>query len=280
MIDLLRKTKIHPLFWAILGIGGITGLFKEIMMLFVIVLIHEFGHALMAYRFGWRIRRIYLLPFGGMAEMEEYGNRPVKEEILVTICGPLQHIWMIAASYMLVLTPIWSEADHQMFLFHNITILLFNLLPVMPLDGGKLVFSLKTLLLPFHKSYQLSIRLSFMLLLVLTYVSLFIVPFHLNLVAILGFLWTHLYLEWKQRHYHFLRFLLERRRLKSVRELKFVHVSPTLTVANAMKKVHRDKEMVFLFTFDSKEFGVKEEMILGAFFETNTKHAPLHKIAS
>lgn len=279
MIDLLGKTKIHPLFWAVLLIGGATGLFKEIIMLFVIVLIHEFGHAFMAYHLGWRIRRISLLPFGGMAEMEEYGNRPVKEEILVTICGPLQHIWMISASYILLLTPVWSVGDHQMFIFHNLTILLFNLLPIMPLDGGKLIFSLKTFLLPFQKSYQLSIRLSFMVLLGLTYVSLFIIPFHLNLVAILVFLWTHLYLEWKQRHYHFLRFLLERKRLKRKRKMKYVHVLPTLTVANAMKKVHRDKEMVFLFTFDSKEIGVKEEMILEAFFETNNKHAPLYKIA-
>jgi len=128
LIELLKKTKIHPLFWVILGIGGATGLFKEIMMLFVIVLIHELGHAFMANRFGWRISRILLLPFGGMAEMEEYGNRPVKEEILVTICGPLQHIWMMVASYLLLSTPLWSEADHQTFIFHNVTILLFNFL--------------------------------------------------------------------------------------------------------------------------------------------------------
>jgi len=279
LIELLKKTKIHPLFWVILGIGGATGLFKEIMMLFVIVLIHELGHAFMAKRFGWRISRILLLPFGGMAEMEEYGNRPVKEEILVTICGPLQHIWMMVASYLLLSTPLWSEADHQTFIFHNVTILLFNFLPVMPLDGGKLIFSLQTLFLPFQKSYQFSFRLSFMVLLGLTYVSLFVFPFHLNLVAVLVFLWTHLYLEWKQRHYHFLRFLLERRRLNVTRGLKYVRVPPTLTVANAMKKVHRDKEMVFLFTLDSKEMGVKEEMILEAFFEAENKHASLYQIA-
>ncbi|WP_280769763.1 M50 family metallopeptidase [Salipaludibacillus daqingensis] len=280
MIELIKKIKIHPLFWLILSIGGITGLFKEIIILFMIVFVHEIGHALMAYHLGWRIKRIILLPFGGMAEMEEHGNKRVKEEILVTLSGPLQHVWMIAGSYLLVTTSVWSEADHHMFLFHNLTILLFNLLPIMPLDGGKFLFSLNTLFLPFQKSYQLSFRLSFMILLGLTYVSLFVFPFHLNLVAVLLFLWTHLYLEWKQRHYHFLRFLMERKRLNSFREKRYTSIDPMVTVAEAMKRIYREKEMVFLFTIDSKKIEIKEEKLLKAFFESENKNAPLHKLIS
>ncbi|WP_416151347.1 M50 family metallopeptidase [Salipaludibacillus sp. HK11] len=279
MISLFRKIKIHPLFWMILGIGGITGLFKEIIMVFVIVLIHELGHAFMAHRLGWRIRQISLLPFGGMAEMDEYGNRPVKEEILVTISGPLQHIWLMGLSYLLVTMPVWSAGDHRMFLFHNMTILLFNCLPIMPLDGGKLIFSLKTLFLPFQKSYQFSFTLSFMVLLGLTYGSLFLLPFHLNLISIIIFLWIHLYLEWKQRHYHFLRFLLERKRIQVKRPIKYIRVLPSTTVSEAMKRVYREKSVVFLYTLDSLEVGVQEERLLRAFFETNNKHLPLHKIA-
>lgn len=136
-------------------------MFKEIIMLFFIVLVHELGHSYMAYRFRWRIKRITLLPFGGMAETEEYGNRPVREEFLVTINGPIQHLWLIGASFLLLKTPYWTQGDHEIFLFHNMAILLFNLLPILPLDGGRLMFSAYSYFFPFHKAYHINFYSSF-----------------------------------------------------------------------------------------------------------------------
>ncbi|WP_078595196.1 M50 family metallopeptidase [Evansella clarkii] len=276
MISLLKKVHIHPVFWGILGIGGLTGYFKEIIMLFLIVFVHELGHSYAAYRFGWRIRKIMLLPFGGMAETEEYGNRPVKEEIIVTISGPLQHLWLIGASYLLLATPLWNEGDHQVFLFHNLTILLFNLLPVLPLDGGKLLFSIQSWLLPFHQAVRISFYFSALLLSAITIISLFILPFHLNLIIVVLFLWVHHYLEWKQRHFLFLRFLLERKRKAGFKGEKQVKVSPATTVTEAIKKVNRERYHYFTL---GKNYGVIEEQeILNAFFDEKKRLLPLMKI--
>ncbi|WP_146035937.1 M50 family metallopeptidase [Salipaludibacillus keqinensis] len=271
----MKKIKIHPILWAIFAVGALTGLFKEILMLFVIILVHEMGHVLMAYKFGWRIRRILLLPFGGIAEMDEYGNRPAKEEILVTLSGPVQHVWMIGVSFLLLNSPFWSEGDHKLFLFHNVTILLFNFLPVFPLDGGKLFFSLQTLFLPFQRSYHLSFTVSFMVLLCLTYGSLFLLPFHLNLVLILFFLWIHQYLEWKQRHYHFLRFILERKRMRRKKRRKYLKVLPSLTVSQAIRSIYREKELTFICSNDAE---IPERILLDAFFERNYKDVPLSQL--
>jgi stage IV sporulation protein FB len=275
LINLLRLIKIHPLLWVILGIGGMAGLFKEILMLLFIIMVHELGHACTANYYGWRIRKIELMPFGGVAEMEEYGNRPVKEEFFVTLNGPLQHLWMICASMYLSGTPIWSEADHQIFLFHNISILIFNLLPILPLDGGKLLFTLQSYFLPFQKSYYLTTILSLIMLTIMTFIAFMILPFHLNLVVIVCFLWLHQYLEWRQRHYHFLRFLLERQRLQLNKEKKKIPVPPDITVSQAVKEIYREKKGIFLVGTENGEKYVNETLVLQAFFDRQHKTLPL-----
>ncbi|ADU31279.1 M50 family metallopeptidase [Evansella cellulosilytica] len=276
MISLIKKIHIHPVFWGILGIGGLTGMFKEIVMLFLIVLVHELGHSYMAYRFNWRIKKIMLLPFGGMAETEEYGNRPVREELLVTISGPIQHLWLIGGSYLLLHTPIWTEADHQIFLFHNLTILFFNLLPILPLDGGKLVFAGISYFNSFHRAQQWSYISSIIILSILSFCSLSFLPFHLNLIVVLVFLWIHHYLEWKQRHFMFLRFLLERKRVIPRGYSEWVKVSPSITVAEAMKHVNRQK--YHYFTFGKKDTFIEEEKVLEAFFDLEKRFLPLGKL--
>src|SRR5690554_3228084 len=226
----MKKVSIHPLFWAILGIGGLTGLFKEIIMLFSIAFIHELGNTYMAYRFNWRIKKITLLPFGGMAQVEEYGNRPVHEEMLVILAGPIQHLWLIVGSFLLIHTPFWTEGDHNIFLFHNLSILLFNLLPILPLDGGKLLFSLLTIFYPFHKAYRINYSFSIMILILFISIVFFIFPFHLNLYAVIMFICLHHYLEWKQRHFMFVRFLLERIKKGPHGKKQIIPLSPTASV--------------------------------------------------
>ena len=82
-------------------------------------------------------QKIQLLPFGGVAELEEHGNKSLKEELVVVIAGPIQHIWMMAIGYMLFEAG-WLHAElYYFFMWNNIIILAFNLLPIWPLDGGK-----------------------------------------------------------------------------------------------------------------------------------------------
>ncbi|MBU9721898.1 MULTISPECIES: M50 family metallopeptidase [Bacillaceae] len=276
MINLLKKVHIHPIFWAILGAGAISGFFKEIIMLFIIVFVHEMGHSMMAQRFRWRIKKITLLPFGGMAETEEYGNRPVREEILVVLNGPVQHLWLMGVSYFLLLTPFWSEGDHQMFIFHNLTILLFNLLPVLPLDGGKLLFAFHSYIFPFHKAQQISFYMSISLLSIMSVIGLIFLPFHLNLIVVIIFLWIHHYLEWKQQPFMFLRFLLERKRYLMKGSTDIIRVSPTISVAEAMKKVNRQRYHYFIL--GNNNFRLEEKQVLEAFFDEEKRLHPISKL--
>ena len=102
IIQLLQHVHIHPLLWIVIAISIATAHFLEVCLLIGIIFVHEMGHAAAASFFSWRIKKITLLPFGGVAEMEEHGNRPLKEEAIVVLAGPLQHIWMVALAYALL----------------------------------------------------------------------------------------------------------------------------------------------------------------------------------
>lgn len=280
MLALLKKIKINPLFWFVIGIGILTGYFKEVIMVFTIVFIHEMGHSVAAHFFQWRIRKIELLPFGGVAEVEEYGNRPLREEFWVIISGPLQHIWLIGLSYFLLPYEFWTVHDHKMFITHNLMILLFNLLPIWPLDGGKLMYLLFSKKLSFQKSHELTLKSSLLLLFTFASVSIYFFPFHLNLWIVLIFLLFSHYFEWKQRQYAYMRFLMERyyRKENSTEATVPLIVSSHITVQELLKLFQRGVKHKVIVRDVIPRKTIIERRVLKAFFEEKKAALPIQTI--
>jgi len=121
-----------------------------ILALFVCVLLHEFGHGLMARRFGIRTSHITLLPIGGVASIEKLPEKP-GQELLVAIAGPAVNI-AIAGLIALVFLMTgkegnWLEFGRQItagnfltgLLLVNLTLALFNMIPAFPMDGGRVL---------------------------------------------------------------------------------------------------------------------------------------------
>jgi stage IV sporulation protein FB len=210
IVMIARKIKINPYLWVIIFLGIVTGYFRQLILLFIIVLIHEMGHVLAAYYYRWRIKKIELLPFGGVAEVEEYGNRPFKEDFIVTIAGPLQHIWMVAFAIVFHHYGVLDQRYYEQFVEFNVMIFTFNLLPIWPLDGGKLLFLLFAKHFPYKQAHRFMLFSSFSFLVIFTSVFGYLFPFHLNLWIIASFLVITHYTEWKQHHFLFMRFLMER----------------------------------------------------------------------
>ncbi|MGH1042457.1 stage IV sporulation protein FB [Bacillus wiedmannii] len=208
--EVLTKISVHPLFWVIIVIGIFTARFKELLLLFCIVLIHELGHAFAAAHYNWRIKKIQLLPFGGVAELEEHGNKSLKEELVVVIAGPIQHIWMMVVGYI-VFESGWLGADlYYFFIWNNIIILAFNLLPIWPLDGGKVLFNVLSYRFPYLQAHEKMMKLSCVFFSVILVWQLLWNNNNIMMWVLLIFLAVSLYQEWKQRQYAFMRFLLER----------------------------------------------------------------------
>ncbi|MCF6408657.1 M50 family metallopeptidase [Alkalihalobacillus sp. EGI L200015] len=267
MLSVLKLIRINPLLWLIALIGVITGHFREFLILFLVILIHELGHALAASFFKWRLVKVELLPFGGVAEMDEYGNRPYHEEIIVTAAGPLQHIWMIAGGMTCLSAGIGDPQLLELLIEMNWMIFLFNLLPIWPLDGGKLLFLLLTLFFPYKKAKESMLMLSFGFLLIFAVVSFIWFTVHLNLIIILSFLLYAHYFEWKHQPYVYIRFLLERMtgKEKTMRS-KILTVQPTTTVENVLSGFYKGCSHDILIK-SASPYMCKEKDILTAYFK-------------
>ena len=127
-----------------------------VLAVFICVLAHEYGHALVARRFGIRTRDITLLPIGGLASLERIPEKP-KEELIVALAGPAVNVAIaivvyinLAATGQLVnlvnYTETISSLDPIYFAENifavNLILVVFNLIPAFPMDGGRVLRAL------------------------------------------------------------------------------------------------------------------------------------------
>ncbi|MFS0727369.1 M50 family metallopeptidase [Paenibacillus sp. 1P07SE] len=243
------RWSIHPLFVIVMLASVVTGYFIELITLFVIVFVHELGHVLAARGYGWQVKEVRLLPFGGVAEVEELDHMPVREEVVVTLAGPLQNVWMGAAAWLMGeagwISPIW--ADHL--LQANLMIGLFNLLPILPLDGGRLLQAWISCRMPYHRTLLWSARIS--LFLSAAMVAAAFAPLiggggiQMNLLIIGLFLLFTNWHHYRNLSYLFIRFLMRRnasadRRLQTGEPAKPIIVSGSSSVLDILRLLRRN----------------------------------------
>lgn len=151
---------LHPLFIIIMLLSVFTGQFLELLTLFTIVFIHELGHVAAALLAGITVRSVQLLPFGGVAVMEDHGRLTAFREIGIALAGPLQNAVMIGLALAAGQAGVGNPEFISYFIHANAMIALFNLLPVLPLDGGKVLQAAFSLLFPYYFTLLWSGRIS------------------------------------------------------------------------------------------------------------------------
>jgi Zn-dependent protease/predicted transcriptional regulator len=123
----------------------------SVCALFVCVVLHEYGHILMARKFGIRTRDILLLPIGGVARLERIPERN-REEILVALAGPAVNVVIAIALYALLTlsgVDVWQwngslsrSGFFIQLLAGNVVMIIFNMIPAFPMDGGRVLRAL------------------------------------------------------------------------------------------------------------------------------------------
>jgi Zn-dependent protease len=122
----------------LLGFAAVIGLFAG-------VLLHEFGHSLVAMRYGYQIESITLWLLGGLANFAEFPEN-WKHEFWIAVAGPIVSLGVGAVCYAVFwLTPAGSNA--VLFVFGylallNVVLAVFNMLPAFPMDGGRVLRAL------------------------------------------------------------------------------------------------------------------------------------------
>jgi stage IV sporulation protein FB len=208
------ECRVNLLFWLVLFGSVVTGHFLEIITLFGIVFIHEWGHVSMAKSFRWKVREVELLPFGGVARFDD-APESWRQEVCVILAGPLTNVSMIPFSYLFGRLGWWPPVWVDYFILANLMIAGFNLLPFPPLDGGRLVKVFAARFSPYVQALRQGVLAGVLgagCLGCFALAGMRTGTVHLNLLLIAGFLGFHNVQEWRQIPYHFLRFLLRRQR--------------------------------------------------------------------
>jgi Zn-dependent protease/predicted transcriptional regulator len=119
--------------------------FAFVVLLFSIVVMHEYGHVLAARRYGISTRDIVLYPIGGVATLERMPDRPY-QELIVALAGPAVNVVLAILLYgintLIGNSPIpevlpWETATLVQLMWINILLVAFNMLPAYPMDGGR-----------------------------------------------------------------------------------------------------------------------------------------------
>lgn len=150
--------------WSFLIIAAIfiasQGLFNGLLFSLVIglsIVVHEYGHALVARERGYSTEYICLYLFGGAAWIRGLEDVNHDDEIAISLAGPATNlVWVIIGTLFLALTgwKVWG-----LVITINLLLGLFNLIPALPLDGGRILRAWLCKRLGYTKATQVSVKI-------------------------------------------------------------------------------------------------------------------------
>ena len=127
-------------------------MFKQYTFVFILIIIHELGHALTGKILGFKFDKIIIYPYGGITKFNTLENHSLNKEMIVILMGPLmQFLGYLIINYYF---------HYEYIKLYNYSILIFNLLPILSLDGGLFVNLILNKFFSYRKSFYISFIIS------------------------------------------------------------------------------------------------------------------------
>ncbi|MCJ7689227.1 MAG: M50 family metallopeptidase [Clostridiaceae bacterium] len=155
---MIRISKLFIPYIILLIILGFKG---EIIIAFFLVLVHELTHYKTARILGFSGFDIEILPIGAVLKMKDIDEASPKEDIIISLSGPLLNLLLAVIFYGLFISYNINFLD--LMFRSNLAIGIFNLIPAFPLDGGRVLRDILSLKIIYRRANEISIRVSLVL---------------------------------------------------------------------------------------------------------------------
>lgn len=143
------RVKINISFILFLFLSIYLGYWKITLIIFLSVLIHEFGHTFIARKLGIKVLEVQFYPFGAIAVMENITKYGGFNELMIALSGPVMSL-LVALIFFYSKVP-----DRDLVFKYNMALFLFNLLPALPLDGGRVMRNILLMRLSYKKATKI-----------------------------------------------------------------------------------------------------------------------------
>lgn len=139
---------------------AVAGLLNKLLIVFAAVACHETAHAVVAAALGMKVREVAILPFGGVARIEGLGETKPSTDLLIASAGPVCSVMLAGLTWLALLE--WPDYNGYGLFFLQVNWMLaaFNLLPALPLDGGRILRALLAAVWDYNQATAVASRLS------------------------------------------------------------------------------------------------------------------------
>lgn len=154
--------------WTMAGFEAALDLVVFIVLIFACVVAHEFGHIFAARRYGIRTPEVILSPIGGIANLERMPDKP-REELIVALAGPAVNVVIAIILFFILRATIDFEDILQIenpaiglaarLMAVNIILVVFNMIPAFPMDGGRVLRALLAMRMPAPRATRIAARI-------------------------------------------------------------------------------------------------------------------------
>jgi len=248
-----KLIKFHESYFLMALCFILTGYYLNLIVFTSLIIIHELGHFLTAKIFKFKVEEIIIYPYGGITKINDLINRDIDEEILIATSGIIiQYLFFLFISF-LYQSSIIREYTYNLYKLYNNRMIFFNLLPIYPLDGSKIISLLLNKWFNYNLVNKLIIIISLIFILLL--LGLNVYKFNYSNIMIYSILFGYIYDLFKKRKYLYNRFLLERylynikyKKIKIINRYDKMYKNKSHIIYNDKKYIEESKYLKMIFS--------------------------------
>ena len=202
----MSKIKFHYTYYIIILSFLLTGGILNLIIFTSIIIIHEMGHYISCLLTKVKVNKIIIYPYGGITKIEDKIDNYFSKEFIISISGIIMQSLYYLIILILYRNYLIRDYTFNIFIKYHYSILIFNIIPIYPLDGYKILNIFINKLFNYKLSNILGIIISILNMIII----LFIYRINYSYVMIFGILLNYLYTYLKNIKYIYNRFLLEK----------------------------------------------------------------------